>query len=91
MEELALSYLKGAEKYFEESGREFPTELKTAIAGGEKTDTIKVKASLEKLLGLKPSNVIAALPSVHNGETDLNTFILIEVVQGLKNLIDKDD
>ena len=89
MEELALSYLKGAAKYFEESGKEFPYELKTAIAGGEKTDTIKVKASLEKLLGLKPSYVIAALPSVHNGETDLNTFILIEVIQGLKNLIDK--
>jgi len=89
MEELALSYLKGAEKYFEESGKDFPSELKTAIAGGEKADTIKVKASLEKLLGLKPSNVIAALPSVHNGETDLNTFILIEVIQGLKNLIDK--
>lgn len=89
MEELALNYLKDAEKYFEKSGNEFPSELKAAIDGGEKKDIIKVKASLEKLMGLKPSNVIAALPSVHNGETDLNTFILIEVIQGLKNLIDK--
>lgn len=89
MEELALNYLKEAEKYFEKSGNEFPSELKAAIDGGEKKDIIKVKASLEKLMGLKPSNVIAALPSIHNGETDLNTFILIEVIQGLKNLIDK--
>ncbi len=89
MEELALTYIKEAEMFFVEAGKTFPPELKEAIDGSEKTDVQKVKASLEKLLGLKPSNVIAALPSIHNGETDLNTFILIEVVQGLKNLIDK--
>lgn len=89
MEESALQYLKKAEEYFSKSGREFPDKLKTAVAGGETTDIIKVKASLEKLLGFKPKSVIAAVPSVHNGETDLNTFILIEVVQGLKGLIDK--
>jgi hypothetical protein len=55
----------------------------------ENTDVLSMKMAMERLLHSKPKTILNILPEIHNGEKNLDEFILIEVLQGLKMMLDK--
>ena len=90
LHELAFDYLRKAEEYFNENGKNIPQIIQDILDESESVQLLaKYKISLDRIRGLSPSSIPKITPETINGKRQLNKFILAEIIQSLRIIREK--
>jgi hypothetical protein len=90
MHEVAFKFICDAEDYLRETNQEVPvsfTDLKDSTKSKQLID--KIKVNLSRITEFFPKEIPLLAPRSLNGGSDIETFILAEIVQGLKVIHEK--
>lgn len=90
LNELGFDYLNKTEEYFNEMGITPSSEVQYLFDNAEDKNLFKkLKLGLEKIRTLKAKNIPFITPDILNDKNQLSEFILDELVQASKVLIEK--
>ena len=90
LHELAFDYLRKAEEYFSENGNNIPQVIQAILDNSESVQLLaKYKISLDGITGISPKNLPKITPEAINDKRQLNKFILGEIIQSLRIIIEK--
>lgn len=90
LHELAFDYINRAQKHLSDSGIEISSVVQTIIDNSTTTHLLEsLKNSLTNIRGLKAKDLALITPNIVNDKRVLSEFILNELVQASKILLDK--
>lgn len=90
LHEVAFNYIKKAEKHLIESGITISKSIQNIITSSESSYLLKsLKSSLEIIGTLIPKNLPLITPEIINDKRELNEFILSEIIQASKVMLEK--
>lgn len=90
LNETAFGYLNQAKQYLLDSGETISTDIQSLIDNSISLNLlIKLKESFGNIRSLPPSELIKIIPDILNNKKQLNEFILDEIVQAGRILIQK--
>ncbi len=90
LHELAFSYLQNAKEYYIENGTKVTEKLQSLFNNSSPSHLLEsLKRSLINIRSLKAKDIPLIIPDIINDKSNLDEFILNEIVQGSKVLIDK--
>lgn len=89
-EELGISYLTNAKKYYLSYKISLPKIFEDLYNTIDKTKLIgRLKFTFNEIFTLPPSDIVKTIPFSLNGRNELSEFILVEIVRAGKILIEK--
>lgn len=90
MYEAADDYISKAVRYYENQNKEIPSKIKKLFQKPKSLFLLqKYKTALVNIRSLPPKDLVSIIPSVLNNKRELNTFILNELIEALKIVLDK--
>lgn len=90
LHELAFDYIQEANNYLNDNGITISQNVQDILNNAESVQLLqKYKISLERIRNLAPSKIPFITPDVINDKRELNKFILNELIQSLRIVLEK--
>lgn len=90
LNEMAFGYINQVEQYLKETGETISTEIQPLINNAISMSLLlKLKESFGHIRNLAPADIVKIIPDILNNKTQLSEFILDEIVQAGRIVIQK--